>query len=124
MFASIHRVIGYALFAYLLLVIVVAIVRARSSEPFADGLLRIAGLALALQFVLGVVAYVTTEAWNATWPQAVAHPVLMFLAVGVAQQGAVAGRSRAGAEAWRRAAAMTGIATVLVVAGIGAASAA
>lgn len=118
-----HRWLGYLMFVLVIASVVVAMVRARNTARYDEGLPRLVGLVLALQVVYGLVVYGIGGYWDAAPLQAYVHPLLMVGAVGLAGVAtARAGRAARPDVAWNTIARFHGIALLLVVLGIGAAS--
>lgn len=118
-----HRLLGYAVFLAVLASVVRAAVAARGTTPYSEGLPRLAGLLLALQFVYGLLVYVQGGYWSAGLPLAVLHPLFMLGGVALAGISTARAKEAEGAGAWAAIARFQGIALVLVLLGIGAASA-
>lgn len=118
-----HRWLGYLMLVLVVASVVVAMVRARNTSRYDEGLPRLVGLVLAVQLVYGVVVYGIGGYWDAAPLQAYVHPVLMLAAVGLAGVAtARAGRAERPEVAWNMIARFHGFALLAVVLGIGAAS--
>ncbi|MFT4744187.1 MAG: putative membrane protein [Nitriliruptoraceae bacterium] len=120
-----HRYLGYAVFLVVVVSVIRAVTQGRAGAEFSDGLPKLAGLLLPLQFVYGIIVYIQGAYWEASWPMAIVHPLAMF--AGVALAGISTAKARKApdaATAWGAIARFQGIALVLVLIGIGAASAA
>ena len=118
-----HGYLGYLVGAVVLGVVGWAMVQSRKVAPYSDGAPRLAGLLLALQWVYGIIVYVQVEAWSGDWPLAYLHPLAMTGAVALA--GIATARARRAAEpqdAWSTIARLDGIALLLVVVGVWAAT--
>ena len=129
---TLHQLSGYVLFAGMLVLAVVGFVQAARQAAFDARGFRVVAWLVTLQLVIGIGTYVATSAWDRGLAVAVLHPVLMVLATGMAH-GASAKGTRLGAAgtgpaeadaAWKGASTNLAISVVLVVAGIGVASAA
>lgn len=120
-----HGWLGYAVVVVLAASVALAWRRRTAGEPYTEGLPRLAGLLLALQFVYGLLVYVQARAWEAPALLAYVHPVAML--GGVALSGvatARAARADAAPFAWAAIGRFQGAALLLVLIGVGAASAA
>ena len=119
-----HGYLGYIVAAAVLGSQVRAMVARNRGEEYSSGAARLAGLLLALQFVYGLIVYVSGSYWNFGWLVAWVHPLLMLGAVGAAGAAtARAGRAETAHAAWTEIFRMHLAASVLVILGIGAASA-
>ncbi len=123
--SDIHQWLGYAVLVVLLVAAASAIGRGRASRAFDPSWHVGAVILLDIQVLLGAVVYVADAFWEAGWMSAWVHPVLMLLALGVGHASVSrARRLRMVDDAWRTLGRGLGVAVVLVVAGIGVASAA
>ena len=122
-----HGYLGYAVFALILVSVVRAAMAARSGAEYSDGLAKLAGLVLSLQWVYGILVYVQSQFWNAGFSTAVIHPLAMTGAVALAGIATARARKAADAsdasDAWMAIAKFQGIALLLIIIGIGAVSA-
>ncbi len=119
-----HEYLGYAVFAVVVVSVVRAVMQGRAGAEYSDGLAKLAGMLLPLQLVYGIVIFVQGRFWEGSWLIAIIHPLAMLAAVGLA--GASTARARradSASESWGAIAKFQGIALVLVLVGIGAASA-
>jgi hypothetical protein len=120
-----HGYLGYAAFLVVVVSVVRAVMQRRAGADFSDGIAKLAGLFLPLQLIYGIVVYIQGSYWEASWPLAIVHPVAMLTAVALAGVStAKARKAPDAASAWGAIARFQGAALVLVVIGIGAASAA
>lgn len=118
-----HGWLGYLVFLVVLVSVGRAAMQARAGAPYSDGLPRLAGLLLPLQLVYGIVVYVQVDGWNFGTGIAYIHPVAMLGAVALAGiSTARARKAEDDAASWGAIARFQGIALLLVLVGIGAAS--
>ena len=114
-----HGYLGYVVAAAVLGSMARAAVARGRGEEYSSGAARLAGLLLALQFVYGLLVYVTGSYWEAGPGLAYVHPLAMFAAVGAAGVATGrAGRATSASAAWAEVLRFHGIATALVVVGI------
>lgn len=118
-----HGYLGYLVLLVLVGVVVWAVLKSRDGTQYTGGAPRLAGLLLALQWVYGIVVYVQVEGWTGSWPLAYVHPLAMTGAVALAGIAtARAGRATDAAQSWAAIAKFQGIALLLLIIGVGAAS--
>lgn len=119
-----HGYLGYAVLVALLGSVGWALVQARGGAGYSEGVPRLVGLLLVLQWVYGIVVYVQVEAWQGAWPLAYLHPLAMTAAVAFAGIAtARAGRAPQGEGAWMQIVRLHGLALLSVVIGVWAATA-
>lgn len=123
--ATIHEFTGYAVFLVVLGVVFAAFNRARNAQEFAATPFSIAAVLLDLQVLLGIATYGTGRYWEVDEPLIqFVHPIIMLVALGVAHAGlGRARREQMAADAHRLVGRMFSVALVLILAGIGVASA-
>lgn len=123
-FRTVHEYLGYGVALIVLVTALSAFGRAKAAREFNAGPYRLAFGLLVLQVVLGIVVYVSAEAWNAEPLLAYVHPALAIVALGAGQ--AMLGRARKtqmAVDAHRLAGRGLIVSLVLIVAAIGVASA-
>ncbi len=121
---TVHRILGYGLSVLVLGTALVAFGRAKNGQEFQGGLYRAVLGLLAVHIVLGVALYTTLQAWEADPLIAYVHPIAGVLALGAGQ--AMVGRARRtqmAADAHRLAGRGLVVTLVLILVGIGVASA-
>lgn len=119
-----HGYLGYAVLVAVLGSVGWGMVQARGGADYSEGLPRLVGLLLALQWVYGILVYVQLEAWLRPWPLAYLHPLAMTVAVAFAGIAtARAGRAPADEDAWMEIVRLHGLALLSVVIGVWAATA-
>lgn len=121
----IHPWTGYVVLLVVVAAAWVAFGRARASRELETGFPVAAMVLVDLQVALGIVIYAVDSWWEAGWMMAWAHPLLMLAALGVGH--AAIGRARKTRmvdDAWRTVGRGLLATVVLLVAGIGVASAA
>ena len=118
-----HGYLGYLVLVALVGVVVWAVVQANRGTDYSEGAPRLVGLLVALQWVYGIITYVSVEAWNAGALLAYVHPLAMTGAVALSGIATSRAKEAAHADAWRAIAKFDGIALVLLVVGVGAATA-
>lgn len=124
--ATVHQYLGYALVVVVLVVVPMAYNRAKNAQEFSATPFSLTAVLLDVQVLLGLIVYGVGQYWEGDSALLMyVHPVLMLLALGVAHAGvAGARREQMAADAHRKVGRMLAIALVLVVAGVGVASAA
>jgi putative copper export protein len=124
--ADIHGWTGYVVFVVVIAVAVMAFNRAKNAQEFEDTPFKVAAILLDLQVLLGLVVYGVGQYWSGDEPLIqYVHPVVMLLALGLAHAGLGGARKeQMAADAHRKVGRMLLIAVVLLIAGIGVASAA
>ena len=123
---TIHRISGYVVFVIVLIAAFAAFNRARNAQAFEAAVFSVTAVLLDIQVLLGIALYGSGQYWEGDAPfiQYV-HPVVMLIALVAAHVGlARARREQMAAAAHRLVGRWFVIATVLVAAGIGLASAA
>lgn len=121
---SVHRILGYVVSLLVLGTAFVAFGRAKNGQEFSAGLYRGALGLLTLQVLLGIALYGTLQSWGSEPLIAYVHPILGVVALGAGQ--AMLGRARRTqmvVDAHRLAGRAMVVTLVLVLAGIGVASA-
>ncbi len=119
-----HGYLGYAVFAVVLFSVVWAFVQKGKGAEYKDGTAKLAGLLLPLQLLYGIVVFVQGRYWEGSALIAIVHPLAMLGAVALAGISTARARKAEGdAASWAAIAKFQGIALVLVIIGIGAASA-
>jgi hypothetical protein len=122
---ALHPWTGYLVTVIVLAAAALGAARMRSAETFSRGPFVVAAVAMDLQVTLGIVVYLAVGASGGSPALAVVHPLLGLLALGAGHGGVGAARSRPDARgAYRVAAIGMAAALVLLLAGIGVASAA
>lgn len=124
--ADIHGWTGYVVFVVVIAAAVMAFNRAKNAQEFEDTPFKVAVILLDLQVALGLVVYGVGQYWNGDAPLIqYVHPVIMLLALGLAHAGLGGARKeQMAADAHRKVGRMLLVAVVLLIAGIGVASAA
>lgn len=119
-----HTWLGYAVLAVLAVSVVRAWRARQAAEPYSEGLARLAGLLLALQFLYGALVYVQGSYWSEPALVAYVHPTAMLGALALAGIAtARAGRADTAPFAWAAIGRFQGLALILVLLGVGAAAA-
>ncbi len=123
---TIHQYVGYAVFLVVLAVVFMAFNRAKNAQEFSAAPFSVAAVLLDIQVTLGLIVYGVGQYWSGDAPLIqYVHPLVMLAALGVAHVGlARARREQMAVDAHRKVGRMFAVATVLVVVGIGLASAA
>ncbi len=123
---DVHQIFGYIVFLVMVGVAIFGVMQSRSGESFRVQPFRVSSGLLTLQFVVGIALYGSGTYWNVDAPLVVyVHPLIQFLAVGMAHAAVARGqRETMAADAWMWSGRFTGISALLVTIGIGIASAA
>lgn len=122
---AVHPWLGYLVLAVLVVAAGVAFSRGRSSRELDTGLPVVAMVLLDVQVALGAVIWIAGSHWQSGWMTAWAHPLLMLGALGAGHAAlGRARRVRMVTDAWAAIGRGLVVASVLVVLGIGIASAA
>jgi hypothetical protein len=118
-----HGYLGYLVLVAVVAVVIWALVQANRGEAYSEGAPRLVGLLVALQWVYGIITYVSVQGWTGGALLAWVHPLAMTGAVAAA--GIATGRAKDvdGVAAWRAIARFDGLALLLIVVGVGAAAA-
>lgn len=125
--ANIHRMSGYVIFLVVLAVGIWGFAQRKSGRDFEPGPFSFTMILVDLQVTLGLIVYVVGKFWESSDAPLLAyvHPIVMLVALGVGH--AMLGRARREqmvADAYARAGSGLLAATVLILIGIGVASAA
>lgn len=122
---TIHRVSGYVVFLIVVVAAFAAFNRARNAQAFEARVFSVTAVLVDLQVLLGIALYGSGKYWEGDSPLVqYVHPVLMLAALVAAHIGlARARREQMAADAHRLVGRWFVIATVLLAAGIGVASA-
>lgn len=118
-----HGYLGYLVLVALVGLVVWAMVQAGRDGAYSEGAPRLVGLLVALQWVYGIITYVSVQGWTGGALLAVVHPLAMTGAVALTGIATSRAKDATGSDAWRAVARFDGIALVLVVIGIAAAAA-
>lgn len=123
--ATIHEFTGYAVSVVVLAAVFAAFNRAKNAQEFSATPFSVTTVLLDLQVLLGIAVYGAGRYWEGDEPLIqFVHPVIMLLALGVAHAGLGRGRrEQMAADAHRKVGRSFVAAIVLIVAGIGVASA-
>lgn len=122
---TIHRWSGYAVFLVVVVVAFAAFNRARNAQAFEATLFSVTAALVDIQVLLGIALYGAGKYWEADAPLVVyVHPLVMIAALGAVHLGlARARREQMAADAHRTVGRRFVVAIVLLVIGIGVASA-
>lgn len=118
-----HGYLGYLVLAALVGVVIWGMVQASRGEPYSEGAPRLVGLLVALQWVYGIITYVSVQGWSGGALLAYVHPLAMTGAVALTGIATSRAKDADAADAWRAIVLFDGIALGLVVVGIRAAMA-
>lgn len=123
---TIHRISGYVVFVIVLIAAFAAFNRARNAQAFEAAVFSVTAVLLDIQVLLGIALYGSGQYWEGDAPLIqYVHPIVMLVALAAAHVGlGRARREQMAADAHRLVGRWFVIATVLVAAGIGLASAA
>lgn len=123
---TIHRISGYVVFVVVLIAAFAAFNRARNAQAFEAAVFSVTAVLLDIQVLLGIALYGSGQYWEGDAPLIqYVHPIVMLVALVAAHVGlGRARREQMAADAHRLVGRWFVIATVLVAAGIGLASAA
>lgn len=123
---TIHRITGYLVFLVVVVAAFAAFNRARNAQAFEATVFSVTAVLVDLQVVLGLALYGSGQYWQVDAPLVqYVHPVVMLVALAAAHIGlGRARREQMAADAHRLVGRWFVIATVLLAAGIGVASAA
>lgn len=123
---TIHRISGYVVFVVVVIAAFAAFNRARNAQAFEAAVFSVTAVLLDIQVLLGIALYGSGQYWEGDAPLIqYVHPIVMLVALVAAHVGlGRARREQMAADAHRLVGRWFVIATVLVAAGIGLASAA
>lgn len=120
-----HRWLGYAVLLVALVCAFLAFSRAKDSREFSAAPFSLAAVLIDIQVLLGLVIYAGQQAWERGPMIAYVHPALMLLALAAAHMAVGrARREQMVAAAHRRVGKGLIVSVVLLIAGIGVATAA